>query len=81
MKKKTSPQDLARYQEMNEAAMKIATYAKSQGYDPELTYMASFRIAVQLALMKGLTMHDIITINMHYCKSTIKALEEMSDEE
>jgi hypothetical protein len=43
--------------------------------------MASFRIAVQLALMKGLTMHDIITINMHYCKSTIMALEEMSDDE
>ena len=80
-KKKVTAQDLARYRDMNKAAMEMAAYAKHQGYDVELTYMAAFRLAVQLAILNGLNMHDIMSINMHYCKKTVQALEDLQDEE
>ena len=80
-KKKPTAEDLARYRDMNKAAMEMAVYAKHQGYDAELTYMAAFRLAVQLAILNGLSMHDIVGINMHYCKKTIAALEDIADEE
>ena len=81
MKRKPTPEELARYRAMNQAAMDMALYAKEKGYDAELTYMAAFRLAVQLAIMHGKSMHDIMGINMHYCKKTIEALEELEDEE
>lgn len=80
-KKQVNEKDLARYREMNKAAMEMAVYAKHQGYDAELTYMAAFRLAVQLAILNGLNMHDIMSINMHYCKKTAQALEDLQDEE
>lgn len=81
MKREPTPEELARYRAMNKAAMDLALYAKSQGFDAELTYMAAFRMAVQLAIMHGKSMHDIMGINMHYCKKTIEALQELEDEE
>ena len=80
MEKKPSAKDLARYRQMNEAAMAMALYAKEKEYDAELTFMAAFRLAVQLAIMHGLTIHDIVGIVMNYSKKTIQALEDLEDE-
>lgn len=80
-KKKITAEDLARYRDMNKAAMELAVFSKEQGYDAELTYMAAFRLAVQLAILNGLNMHDIVSIVMHYSKKTITALEELKDED